>query len=133
LESEILAQGGSWDRTAYESALALVDEVYRHGLRIDVPRARRALEQSFMSAVERATPGDADADVVDAEAIDAALALLGLADALGVRLALDRAQERVYDSLLAAGSAAAESPLRRLGLAVGLTPGPLGIPPSDPS
>jgi alpha-amylase/alpha-mannosidase (GH57 family) len=122
LEAEILAQGGSWDRASYEAALGLVEEAYRHGLRIDVPRARRALEQSFMAAVGRAT-GD------DANAVDAALALLGLADALGVRLALDRAQELLYDALTRRVHGP-EGPLRRIGLAVGLTPGRLGIPPS---
>jgi hypothetical protein len=124
LEAEILAQGGSWDRTAYEAALSLVDEAQRHGLRIDMPRARRALEQSLTAAVVRATEGDP-------EALDAAMGLLGLADALGVHLALDRAQELVYEAILAAGpDPGAVGPLRRLGQAIGLSPGPLGIPPA---
>jgi hypothetical protein len=123
LEAEILAQGGSWDRQAYVAALAMVEEAFRHGLRIDAPRAGRALVQSVLAAVERASAGGGGSDD---DGVDAALALLGLADALGVSLDLGRAQELAYEALL---SSPDDERLRRLGLAVGLSPGPLGIPP----
>jgi hypothetical protein len=124
LEAEILAQRGSSDPAGYDTALGLLDEAYRHGLEIDLPRAARALGRSFTAAVERAAAGVP-------EGFDAAHALLGMAEALGLQVELGHAQEILYEALTRPhGPVPPGSGLRRLGEAVGLAPGALGIPTS---
>jgi alpha-amylase/alpha-mannosidase (GH57 family) len=118
LEQEILAQQGSWDPDAYASAIGLVTEAWAHGLAVDAPQAREALEQTVLGATARATGGDA-------AAIEAAVALLDLADVLDIGLDLRRPQELVYDALVAGVETAHLAELgRRLGLAVSA----LGLP-----
>jgi Domain of unknown function (DUF3536) len=119
LEAEIVAQGGSWDPRAYEEAVRLVQEASAHGLRIDAPRARRALQQTVTTATARAVRGHPGA-------VDSALALLDLAGALDIALDLARPQEAVYDALVGGAGGS----LRRLGEALGLAVDDLGMPSS---
>jgi alpha-amylase/alpha-mannosidase (GH57 family) len=117
LEAEITAQQGSWDPAAYEAALATAREAHLFGLTIDAPRARGALEQTLVAAVRRAVDGEADA-------VDAALAVRGLATSLDVGVDLAEPQDLVYEALLGGG----RDDLRPLGKALGLAAEHLGIP-----
>lgn len=116
LEAEITAQQGSWDPKAYEAALATAREAEQHGLSIDAPRARAALEQTLLAATQRAVDGEADA-------VDAALALRDLATALGVSIDLSRPQEAVYEALRDDG----RDDLRPLAAALRLAVNHLGV------
>jgi len=119
LETEILAQQGSWDPKAYASALDTAHEAESYGLKIDAPRARAVLEHTIDAAVQRAVEGEPDA-------VAAALALRQLARSLGVGLDLSRPQELVYDALLAG----VREELRPLAAALDLAADRLGVPDS---
>ena len=118
LESEIEAQHGSWDPEAYHAAVVIAGEAVQHGLTLDAPRARAALQRTFEDAVGRAVGGQHDA-------VEAALALLHLGWSIGVGVDVGWAQEAVYAALADGGGGTA---LMLLGAELDLAVERLGIP-----
>jgi alpha-amylase/alpha-mannosidase (GH57 family) len=118
LEAEIEAQHGSWDPEAYRAAVAIAGEAAEHGLTVTAPRARAALQRTFEDAVSRVVDGDADA-------VEAALALLHLGWTIGVGINVDRAQEAVYEEILAGRGGTG---LMLLGAELDLAVERLGVP-----
>jgi alpha-amylase/alpha-mannosidase (GH57 family) len=118
LEAEIAAHGGAWEPDAYGAAADLVAEAASHGLVLDAPGVRVALGQAVLAATIRACAGEGSA-------VEAATALLDLADALAVSIDLAAAQELVYDALSATP---ASEGLGALGARLGLAVDHLGLP-----
>ena len=105
---------------SHDAAVAVAEEAIETGVRIDAPRPRAALARRLEATVRDAVAGDADA-------ADAALALLRLAGRLGIVLDLRRVQELVYDSLTRA-QGQPPTALALLGASVGLAVERLGSP-----
>jgi alpha-amylase/alpha-mannosidase (GH57 family) len=138
LEAEVGAQAGSLDPADYAVAVAVARQARDSGLVIDTPAARamvaRLLDQAVALAV--AAPGAGRSD-----GADAALAVLEVSGELGLTLDVSRAQELVYDALVAdpgagpdanpgAGpgggpGAGADESLHRLAAALHLAPFPV--------
>jgi hypothetical protein len=78
----------------YDDAVAIVQEGIESGMQVDTPRARDALDRTLEETVRRAVAGDHDA-------ADSAMRILRLAGTLGIPLRLGRAQELLYDALMA--------------------------------
>ena len=94
---------------SYDEAIEVVQEGIETGLRLDVPRAREALDRTIERAVDRVVVGDQDG-------VDATLALLRLAGTLGINVDLEAVQERLYEVLRTRSTPA----LDHLGATVGL-------------
>jgi alpha-amylase/alpha-mannosidase (GH57 family) len=118
LEAEVSAQAGSLDPADYAVAVSIARQARDSGLSIDTPAARAMMARLLDRAVATAA-----ADPSRDEAAHAALAVLDVANELGLRLNLERAQERVYEVLTATttGTAAATEPLRALAEALYLS------------
>ena len=111
LEIEVAAQSGALDPAAYASAIAIARQARDSGLRIDTPEARATVDRLLLRATHRALSTRAS------EAIDAAIAVLLVADELGFSLNLDRPQELVKEAI---GTAPPAPPLARLAEALHL-------------
>ncbi|HEY2332204.1 MAG TPA: DUF3536 domain-containing protein [Acidimicrobiales bacterium] len=125
LTAEIRALVDHLDRPEprVEAVLTRFRQARGRGLDLDVAAAGRVLAEALDVAVDRAA--------TEYGRIGLALAVLAVAEGLGVELDLSRAQERVYDLLVTDARTRPQADLdalRRLGPAVGLSPGPLGIP-----
>jgi hypothetical protein len=120
LEADLVDIAAIGDRLALASAESVVAEATDAGVRLDVPLVRAAADAALLALVRRALQSGADADV------SAAAALLDLARHAGVTVDLARAQEAVYQRL--AADRRSDGALSRLGAALGLAVGHLGIP-----
>jgi hypothetical protein len=120
LEADLVDIAAIGDRLALASAESVVAEAADAGVRLDVPLVRAAADAALLALVRRALESGADADV------SAAVALLDLARHSGVSVDLARAQEAVYQRL--APGSRSDGVLSRLGAALGLAVGHLGIP-----
>jgi len=107
--------------TGDQLALASAEQAVADALEAGVPLAGPAVGAVAVDAldhlVDRAIAGEADAAA-------AAIELVDLLSRAGVGVRIDRAQERVYEALLAG----AEGPLVDLGRALGLAVDRLGVP-----
>jgi hypothetical protein len=118
LEADLIDVATGGDRLALASAKSVVAEALDAGVRLDVPLVRTAAATTLDASVSRAV------DSRDAAAVDEAIAVLDLARHAGVPVDYARAQEAVYDTLTVDGA----GPLVRLGAALGLAVGHLGVP-----
>ena len=117
LEADLVALAAG-DALALPSAKAVVAEAAEAGVLLDVPAVRAAADEAVNQAVGRAVEARRKADV------GVAVALLALLRAAGVAVDVAPAQEAVYDVLVAERVGA----LSRLGTALGLAVGHLGVP-----
>ncbi|HKA02908.1 MAG TPA: DUF3536 domain-containing protein [Acidimicrobiales bacterium] len=136
LEADLVDVGADGDRLALASAQSVVADAMDAGVTLDMPHVRAVAATAVDQLVGRALASGSAADVADA------VALLDLARHAGVPVDVAPAQEAVYDRLIGAkgvepalGStgagrrpAANTEALTRLGAALGLAVGHLGIP-----
>jgi hypothetical protein len=120
LEADLVDIAAIGDRLALASAESVVAEAADAGVRLDVPLVRAAADAALLALVRRALESSGDTDV------SAAVALLDLARHAGVTVDLARAQEAVYQHL--APDPQRDGTLSRLGAALGLAVGHLGVP-----
>jgi hypothetical protein len=121
LEADLVDVSAEGDRLALASAQAVVAEAVEAGVRLDVPVVRAAADSALDALVRRALDTAGDGDVADA------VAVLDLARHAGVPLDIAPAQEAVYDRLVLDADGDGH-PLTRLGAALGLAVGRLGVP-----
>ena len=120
LEADLVDIAAIGDRLALASAQSVVADAADAGVHLDVPVVRATADAALVALVRRALESGAEADVV------AAVSLLDLARHAGVPVDVAPAQEAVYERL--AATADGDTPLIRLGAALGLAVGHLGIP-----
>ncbi|HET7488003.1 MAG TPA: DUF3536 domain-containing protein [Acidimicrobiales bacterium] len=95
IEAEIVAQQGSVDPADYRRAVALAREARASGFEVATDRSRRMVGRLLASTVEQAVRGGAGAR----RQIGAALALLRIADDLGIQGPWERVQDLVHRAL----------------------------------
>ncbi len=117
IEALVEASRGSTHHEDHEEAIALAQSPLASTMVVDTPAARRQLADVIESAVGQAVAGESGGP-------EFALGALRLAADLGVGIDLDRAQEAVYDALVAD----ARPDLKPLGEALGLAVDTLGLP-----
>lgn len=90
LDAEIAAQGGSFDRRALGRALDIAKHARTLGWKLDTSRSAEPLSAAVTQAVDEAVAEPTP------DAVEAAVALLDLADDLGIDLDLDQPQQAVF-------------------------------------
>ncbi|MBD0370115.1 MAG: DUF3536 domain-containing protein [Pyrinomonadaceae bacterium] len=113
-EEEIRRQHQSLDPVAYRKAVQIAHEAAKRNYKFDRSSSRPVFEEMIGGAVRLAVTEATD------ENIHSALALLSLAEALGIDVNLDKPQEEIYEAL-EKGSVNAEA-VSELALKVGLAP-----------
>jgi len=114
LDAEVLAQQGSVEPSDYRRAVALAREARAGGFAVGTPRSRAVVGRLLENATERAVRGGPDAG----RGVDAALALLRIADDLGIEGPWERAQDLVHRAMRR--SVAPQAELAPLAAALGL-------------
>ena len=94
LEAEVAAQRGSLDPSDYVTAVAIAHQARAAGLTIDTPQARATVTRLLLQATRQAIT-----DPHSPEGVDAAVAVLAVADELDLHVDVERAQELVHESL----------------------------------
>jgi hypothetical protein len=112
---------------AYAAAAGLARAASAEGFDIRGPESDRLVERATERAVEVAIAALVSGGSRAAAEVDEAVELVGLARELGLGPDLSRAQELVFDALVA-GDDADDHPLRPLGAALHLAVGRLGRP-----
>jgi hypothetical protein len=120
LEADLVDIAAIGDRLALASAQSVVADAADAGVRLDVPVVRSTADAALLALVRRALESGREADVA------AAVSLLDLARHAGVPVDVAPAQEAVYERLVTATDG--DTPLTRLGAALGLAVGHLGVP-----
>lgn len=92
-EEEIRGQHQSRDPLAYRKAVQIAQEAAKRGYKFDRSSSRPIFEEMIEGAVHLAMTE------VSAENTHSALALISLAEALGIDVNLDKTQEEVYQAL----------------------------------
>ena len=95
LDAEVLAQQGSVDPADYRRAAALARQARASGFDVGTPQSRAVVGRLLTSAVERAVRGGPDGQ----RGVESALALLQIADDLGLTGPWERAQEVVHAAM----------------------------------
>jgi alpha-amylase/alpha-mannosidase (GH57 family) len=113
-EEEIRRQQQSRDPSAYGKAVRIAQEATKRGYKFDRSSSRPVFEEMIEGAVQLAVTETSP------ENIDSALALVSLAEALGIDVNLDKPQEEVYEAL-EKGIVGGEK-IGELALKVGLAP-----------
>jgi hypothetical protein len=127
LEADLVDLASGADGLALASAQSVVSEAVEAGVGLDVPVIRVVARAALESLVAKAVASGGEREADDA------VALLDLARHAGVLVSMARAQETVYEALVLEGgdsnaAAARRRPLGRLGAALGLAVGHLGVP-----
>lgn len=113
-EEEIRRQQQSRDPLAYRKAVQIAQEAAKRGYKFDRSSSRPVFEEMIEGAVHLAMTESS------AENIHSALALISLAEALGIDVNLDKPQEEIYEAL-EKGSVKRDE-IGELALKVGLAP-----------
>jgi alpha-amylase/alpha-mannosidase (GH57 family) len=113
-EEEIRRQQQSRDPAAYRKAVQIAQEAAKRGYKFDRSSSRPVFEEMIKGAVELAVSEASD------ENIHSALALLSLAEALGIDVSPDKPQEEIYEALQSGRMTGAD--MGELALKVGLAP-----------
>jgi alpha-amylase/alpha-mannosidase (GH57 family) len=113
-EEEIRRQQQSRDPGAYRKAVQIAREAARHGYKLDRASSRPIFEEMIAGAMHLAVTEST------VENIQSALALVTLADDLGIDVNLDKPQEEIYEALRS-GSVTGEE-IGELALKVNLAP-----------
>lgn len=113
-EEEIRRQQQSRDPEAYRKAVRIAQEAARRGYKFDRSSSRPIFEEMIAGAVHLAITESS------AENIQSALALVSLAENLGIDVNLDKPQEEIYEALHG-GSLAGEA-IAELALKINLAP-----------
>jgi alpha-amylase/alpha-mannosidase (GH57 family) len=125
-EEEIRRQQQSRDPLAYRKAVQIAQEAAKRGYKFDRSSSRPVFEEMIEGAVLLAVTEPS------AENIHSALALISLAEALGIDVNLDKPQEEVYEAI-ETGSISGEA-MGELAVKVGLAPSLLAKPePEKPA
>ena len=117
VEALVAARSGSTDSFDHDEAIALVRSPLAGTIAIDTPATRRLLGEVVETAIGKAVAGEPGG-------AGSALRSLRLAEDLGVDVDLTRAQEAVYQALIADP----RPELQPLGEALGLAVDALGLP-----
>lgn len=113
-EEEIRRQQQSRDPQAYRKAVQIAQEAARRGYKFDRSSSRPIFEEMIEGAVHVAVTEGSD------ENIHSALALLSLAESLGIDVNLDKPQEEIYEAIKKGG--ATGEAIGELCVKVGLAP-----------
>jgi alpha-amylase/alpha-mannosidase (GH57 family) len=125
-EEEIRRQHQSLDPLAYRKAVQIAQDAARHGYKFDRSSSRPVFEEMIEGAVALAVAEPSD------ENIHSAVALVSLAEALGIDVNLDKPQEEIYEAL-EKGSVNTDA-LSELVIKVGLAPSVLTrAAPNEPA
>ncbi|MDP9389728.1 MAG: DUF3536 domain-containing protein [Actinomycetota bacterium] len=116
LDAEVLAQQGSVDPTDYRRAVEIARDARAQGFELRSPRTQALVGHLLLGATQHAVHATTPEEV--SGAVSAAIAMLRLAEDLGVTGPWERAQEVVHDALRSRGRAGAR--LRPLAAALGL-------------
>ncbi|HEY0321286.1 MAG TPA: DUF3536 domain-containing protein [Pyrinomonadaceae bacterium] len=113
-EEEIRRQQQSRDPLAYKKAIRIAHEAAKRGYKLERSSSRPIFEEMIQGALHLAVTE------ISYENIHSALALISLAEALGIDVNLDKPQEEIYEALKK-GSVTGEA-IAELAAKVGLAP-----------
>lgn len=111
-EAVVAAQAGSSDPRAYSEAVAIARSARASGFRIDTPTAVETFGRLLLIATRRAASEGTD------DAIEAALRVIRLAQALDLHPNLEPAQEVVFDAIIRRPGTRLDEVGEALGMAV---------------